>query len=671
MLHKNFKIKIEVANEFKFMKLKSKLFTSAVAFTMVLSMVGIPAAAQTTAELTAQINSLLAMIAQLQAQIAGGASAGAATTFTKDLTVGSTGAEVTALQQFLVSKGFLTMPAGVAFGTFGPLTKAALAAYQTSAGISPAAGYFGPLTRAKVNALGGATTGGTTTGGTTTGGITTPGAEGTISAVESSAGTVSTVYEGDSMAPVLGIKVTAAGSDMAVQRMKFNLSESTGDYNTQFYNRVYSKLYVTEGGNVLASIDLNPSTVVKDGSTYEVTVSGFSSVVPKGSSKTYLIKLDAFSAIDTTVIARTFTLTLATDGVRAVDGAGIDDYAGTTAIAASPSLAATLSDSATLALSLNSSSPAKQDVVCTANTTEDECDKLTVLTFDAKAEKDAVTITDLYIGVASSGTGGALASSTVYLYDGSTEIDAASAVNSGVLGTTYLFSDIDQTIAKDATKTFTVKMDVRDAGTSDTRFVATASSTGITDENSKGDAVTDSGSATGYSIGVRKVGPEISLVSKSITTSGVPQNSNTSGDFSTSTLTATFNIKIKAVGSDILLGNVASDTPTFSPTTSFAVYKNGVLSGMILAGGAATTTSFTIPSSCTALAAAKNGCTLAEGSEVTIPVTFQVPGRDNASSAHTTGLYSVQFKGVSWNNGQSTTFMSSEIDWRTADVSFP
>jgi len=151
------------------MKLKSKLFASAVALTMVLGMVAIPAAAQTTAELTAQINSLLAMIAQLQAQIAGSSTAGSgsATTFTSDLTVGSTGAEVTALQQWLVGKGLLVMPAGVAYGYFGALTKAALASYQASVGISPAVGYFGPITRAKVNALGVAT------GGTTT--ITTPG----------------------------------------------------------------------------------------------------------------------------------------------------------------------------------------------------------------------------------------------------------------------------------------------------------------------------------------------------------------------------------------------------------------------------------------------------------------------------------------------------------------
>lgn len=64
--------------------------------------------------------------------------------FAKDLTVGSRGADVTALQNML----------GIspATGYFGSLTKAAVAKFQLSKGIAPAAGYFGPKTRAVANA---------------------------------------------------------------------------------------------------------------------------------------------------------------------------------------------------------------------------------------------------------------------------------------------------------------------------------------------------------------------------------------------------------------------------------------------------------------------------------------------------------------------------------------
>lgn len=73
-----------------------------------------------------------------------------AETFVTNLTVGSRGSDVVALQQFLVLKGYLQMPAGVAYGYFGPLTKTAVARWQTANGITPAVGYFGPISRATI-----------------------------------------------------------------------------------------------------------------------------------------------------------------------------------------------------------------------------------------------------------------------------------------------------------------------------------------------------------------------------------------------------------------------------------------------------------------------------------------------------------------------------------------
>ena len=70
--------------------------------------------------------------------------------YTRDLTIGSTGADVVKLQNFLEKEGYLTMPAGVAKGYFGSLVQSALAAYQSAVGISPANGYFGPITRASL-----------------------------------------------------------------------------------------------------------------------------------------------------------------------------------------------------------------------------------------------------------------------------------------------------------------------------------------------------------------------------------------------------------------------------------------------------------------------------------------------------------------------------------------
>lgn len=62
---------------------------------------------------------------------------------------GSRGEHVTALQDFLIEKGFLVLPEGATKGYFGMATKKALMKYQKSVGVNPT-GYFGPKTRMMV-----------------------------------------------------------------------------------------------------------------------------------------------------------------------------------------------------------------------------------------------------------------------------------------------------------------------------------------------------------------------------------------------------------------------------------------------------------------------------------------------------------------------------------------
>jgi peptidoglycan hydrolase-like protein with peptidoglycan-binding domain len=76
------------------------------------------------------------------------------TILTTNLTVGSTGTEVAALQTFLMTKGY-SIPdiasGQTAKGYFGTTTKEAVMKYQQAVGI-PADGFVGPLTRASINA---------------------------------------------------------------------------------------------------------------------------------------------------------------------------------------------------------------------------------------------------------------------------------------------------------------------------------------------------------------------------------------------------------------------------------------------------------------------------------------------------------------------------------------
>ena len=72
---------------------------------------------------------------------------GASFTFVRDLTLGSTGEDVTALQKRLTSEGVYSGPIT---GFFGPMTLTAVQAYQTKVGL-PSTGFVGPLTKAKLN----------------------------------------------------------------------------------------------------------------------------------------------------------------------------------------------------------------------------------------------------------------------------------------------------------------------------------------------------------------------------------------------------------------------------------------------------------------------------------------------------------------------------------------
>ena len=64
-----------------------------------------------------------------------------------NMSLGSKGEAVQALQSFLIGKNILTGSSIVADGSFGPKTKQALMDYQQAMGITPVDGSFGPKTR--------------------------------------------------------------------------------------------------------------------------------------------------------------------------------------------------------------------------------------------------------------------------------------------------------------------------------------------------------------------------------------------------------------------------------------------------------------------------------------------------------------------------------------------
>jgi len=147
----NFSVKKFLRGEVIKNKFMNKFISTTAAVWLASAVVLVPVAsfADTLSDLQAQIAALTAQLAALQAS---SPSSSAACTFSRSLTIGSRGDDVTCLQNYLTSTGHFTYSGG-ATGYFGGITKAAVAAWQSANGVSPTAGYWGPLSQAKYSSV--------------------------------------------------------------------------------------------------------------------------------------------------------------------------------------------------------------------------------------------------------------------------------------------------------------------------------------------------------------------------------------------------------------------------------------------------------------------------------------------------------------------------------------
>lgn len=204
-------------------------------------------------------------------------SGSCSTTFSRSLTVGSTGVDVMALQKFLntnaatmVSSSGAGSP-GLESSYFGPATKAAVMKFQAANGISPVAGYFGPLTMAKVNAVCSSTTTTTTTGGTTT---TTSGTgTATVSAAAQPANGIAP--NNAARVPFTKFTVTASGGDVTLNNVTVQRGGIASD---QAFTGV---MLLDQNGNQVG--------ITKTLNSNHQAVIGSAIVIPNGSSMTFTV----------------------------------------------------------------------------------------------------------------------------------------------------------------------------------------------------------------------------------------------------------------------------------------------------------------------------------------------------------------------------------------------
>jgi len=622
--------------------------------------------------------------AAAQAAIAN-SSASTAYTFNTDLTVGSTGADVTALQNDLIANGDLA--SGLNTGYFGALTKAGVMKWQAANGIS-ATGYFGPISRAKINGSSSMTTTTTTTTNNTTvtnnnTTVTNTGVEGILTVnLNSTPSSGQNVYEGDSKDALIGIKLQAQLSPISIQRVQVDLGNST-----TFYTKYFSNLYlVSDTGQVLATAALNTNTVTKQTSgssnEYYLTFSGFNYVVPGDNSVHVLtVEGDLYSSIDSSLDGASIPVTIDQNGIRGVDGAGVDQYGPNAAagISNSVTLQGSLSSSAQLQLSTDSATPLATQAVASQGSADNELDGQTALVFDLYAQKDWIQLDNLTAGINSSGSGTATAT-TAYLYAGSQQVSSAAVSYNGTgqYGTA-VFTNIDYKVAQNTTQPFTVKVDIKSANSLTKTIYATVTAAYVLAENSQGNTLflagsagstgnpTVSGSATGNNITVNSGGPVFSLSGTPTITTGSTAVINNN---STSTLQAVFNVQIQALGTNVYFGDQAA-----SSTFKLGVYLNGSEVGTQLV---ASSTAVQVPSSgvvTTGLPGVTGGSSgtafeLQQNNTVTIPITFNMQGRVSATGASITyGSYAIGLDSINWSldgfTVKNSNFMTGQTSWRT------
>lgn len=438
---------------------------------------------------------------------------------TTTLRVGSKGEAVKTLQTLV--------GATPVDGSFGPMTKVKVMAWQASNGLT-ADGVFGPMSMAKANAgttvgtfpagctstmgfsstTGAKCDGSTTTGGTVAGPLV--GGAGDIVVTETTTDVVDDIIEGDNDQKVLGFKVEAQDSDVKVSNIKLTFfNDGTGSYRL---NRYVDSVSVWMGGTKVATIDSADFT--KDGYDYTKSIALTDAIVREGSSKkaTFYVTVDAVSNIDSADLGALWDITA--DNFRFQDATGVimtsTEFADTLSMSVNTMA---LSGDVKLVVSKASSNPLAQTVkVSDTSSTSD----VLMLAFNLKDTGSDMTFDALNVNVDGTLSAATLADmlGELTLMQGSTELASISDFSGG--DGIYTF-DLDDTYTLDAdtTTTFKVVAKINDVDNFDENDSLTVSFDSIAAEDSNGDVVSDTGSAAGTDQTFVLNAPSLSLVSKS------------------------------------------------------------------------------------------------------------------------------------------------------------
>ncbi len=432
------------------------------------------------------------------------ATSAMAATFSTNLTVGSTGADVKALQVVLNASADTQVSAsgvgsaGNESSYFGALTKAAVIKFQLKNGISPAVGYVGSITRAVLNGTTAVVVVAPTTpaasalcpnGMTLASNCATAPAtavvavalcpngmtlasnctSAVVAAVVSGAGDMSVVeistdvknhlVEGRADVKGLGFKIEAKDSDIKVTNMKIVMTHS--EAGPTYLDRYASDVSVWMNGakvaTVLASEFNKDSTGV-----YSKSIALANAIVKKGISNkaTFYITTSGISNIDSADMDAWWTVKV--QDFRFVDGTGV-----MMTYQPDPTIENLLTvkdittvGDVTLVISKGSASPLAQNIqVSNTSSTPD----VLLLEIKVKSTGAAMTFDALNISLSTDAEFMSNILGDLRLMDGTTQLASFSSASTTADSEVVTFNlDSTYTISAGATKTFKVVARIND-----------------------------------------------------------------------------------------------------------------------------------------------------------------------------------------------------------------
>jgi len=538
--------------------------------------------------------------------VVGLSTASADCSITTTLKVGSTGTEVSCLQ---------TKVGATADGSFGPMTKASVMAYQASHGLS-ADGVVGPLSRAVLNgspvvatagcpagalfnsmtgasctvvtssvagcaagALFSATTGASCVGGTVVVTGALAGTAGTVTFTQLSQYSNEEIGSGQKDIKIAGFELEAADGDVGVNSFKLTLDDTgyeAGD-STRIIDYLDS-VSIWQGATKIGTANTVDFTRDSTG-VYSKIVSVAGSVVRDNATEKFYITANANSNIDTEDLDLD-SWTIDIINVRYTDGSGVvsTDTITLTPVAISFVTAGSASDTV-LKISTNSTPLASIVDVDATNDTNDVVLLKGKFVLDGTSDVWMDTLPIQLTAVTGTGSIAAITGSVSLTLGNNTYTESISATNcvaeadyttvqdctaeaNEVAG--VLFDNLDYTITAGSTVNFTVKADINDLndGTEATDFDAgdslkaefTAAARALAAfvvENKQGDALATT-EKTGSALGNAQ-----SFYATGINVALVSKTATktTSPDTTTVTDTGTYviNFDVTAIGADMYI----------------------------------------------------------------------------------------------------------------------